>query len=240
MALNLIPHLNFRNIPLDDKVTLVWGDHLFEAGAGADFMETTVNFDFELDPELQAIINSNPQSRVALDDLKDVKKYNRYRAFVQNNFKVNDRLFIQPGLRTDYYDILDKFYLAPRIGISYAINNLTTLRFVTGMYFQSPGYEKLRDQNVLYNLDKKYTQDLNAERALHFILGVDRWLSTSWNLKLETYYKDFSNLITPSESSGFTIFYGDDSREGSNLSHRMDQACSYYGGFINPDTNKQL
>jgi hypothetical protein len=78
-------------------------------------MKTTINFIFNLDPALEAIFAANPQIRASLSDLKDVKIYNRYRTYVQNNFKINDNLFITPGLRFDYYNLLGKGYIAPRI-----------------------------------------------------------------------------------------------------------------------------
>jgi len=191
---------------VDDKLTYFAGDHIIEAGIGADFMETTINFTFDLDPQLEAIFASNPQFRSALDDLKDVKFYNRYRAYLQDNFKLTEELTLQPSLRFDYYNILNKAYLAPRISLSYAIGNLTTLRAVWGLYYQSAGYEKLRDQNILYDLSDRHTHGLAAEEAIHYVLGIERWLSTEWSLKLEGYYKDFDNLYIPTLLQGSRYF----------------------------------
>lgn len=186
---------DYRKISFDDKFTYLWGDNVFEAGIGFDKMETTIDFIFDLDPQLEAIFRANPQFRAALSDIKDVKRYNRYRAFVQNNFKVTDRFFFNPSLRYDYYDLLDKQYLAPRFSLSYAIDEITTLRAVWGLYYQSPGYEKLRDQNVLFDLDERFTRTLEAEKAIHYVAGIERWLTNEWSLRFESYYKKFDNLI---------------------------------------------
>jgi hypothetical protein len=109
-------------------------------------------------------------------------------------------------LRLDYYDILDKIYFAPRASISYGIDKLTTLRAVFGVYFQSPGYEKIIDQAVLYDFNQRYTKELQAERALHYVLGVERWLNSDWSLRLEGYYKDFENLLMPKKVIGTKYF----------------------------------
>jgi hypothetical protein len=186
---------DYRKISIDDRFTYLWKDNVFEAGAGVDFMETTINFKFNLDPALQAILAANPQFRAALSDLKDVKIYNRYRTYVQNSFKITEKLFLTPGLRFDYYNLLHKGYVAPRLSISYAIDDITTLRGAWGFYYQSPGYEKLRDQNILFDLADVYTKPLRAEKAIHYVLGIERWLSDDWSLKFESYYKDFSNII---------------------------------------------
>lgn len=197
---------SFRKYSLDDRFTYIWGDHVFDAGAGVDFMQTIVNFKFKLDPSLEAILSSNPMIRTVLKDLKNTRNYNRYRIFAQNNFKLNERLYIQPSLRFDYYDILDKAYLAPRISLSYAIDELTTLRGVIGLYYQSPGYEKIVDQGVLFDFADRYTKQLSAENALHYVLGIERWLSSEWSLRVEGYYKSFENLIKQEKVQGTRYF----------------------------------
>jgi len=193
---------DYRKVTIDDKFTYLWNENVFEAGAGIDFMETTMNFKFDLDPALEAIFAANPQFRASLSDLKDVKNYNRYRIFAQNNFKLSEKLFFNPGLRLDYYDLLDKAYIAPRLSFSYAIDELTTIRGVWGIYYQSPGYEKLRDQNVLFDLADAYTKDLNAEKAIHYVIGIERWLTSEWSLRFESYYKDFTDLIVQKKVNG--------------------------------------
>jgi hypothetical protein len=197
---------SFRKYSIDDKFTYLWGDNVFEAGAGVDFMQTLINFKFKLDPELEAIFSSNPHFMAVLKDLENTRGYNRYRIFGQNNFKIYENLFIQPSLRLDYYDILNKIYLAPRVSLSYGIDELTTLRAVFGVYFQSPGYEKIVDQNVLYDLSDRYTKQLDAENALHYVLGIERWLSSEWSLRVEGYYKSFNNLIKQKKVQGTQYF----------------------------------
>ncbi len=187
---------------IDDKLTYHLGDHRIEAGIGADLMKTIIDFQFELDPQLEAILAANPHFRSSISDLQDVKEYNRYRAYVQDNFKLLNRLYFQPSLRIDHYDILSKTYVAPRIGLSYAIDDLTTIRAMWGIYYQSPGYEKLRDQGILYDLSDVYTKQLEAERSIHYVAGIERWLSSEWSIRVEGYYKDFSNLYIPKVFQG--------------------------------------
>jgi hypothetical protein len=123
---------------------------------------------------------------------------------VQSNLPVfsSDKIFISPGLRFDYYDILKKYYISPRIGLSFPLNDITTIRAFYGHFYQSPGYEKLRDQNVLYDFSRKYTDDLQAEKAIHYILSFERFLTPQWQFKTEVYLKDFRNLIVPLKVKG--------------------------------------
>jgi hypothetical protein len=76
------------------------------------------------------------------------------------------------------------------------------LRAVWGVYYQSPGYEKLRDEGILYDLSDVYTSSLVAEKATHYVLGVERWLTAEWSVRVEGYYKDFENLYIPEKLQG--------------------------------------
>jgi hypothetical protein len=194
LSLSFDATFSYSKYSVDDKISYLVGNHIIDAGVGADFMETVINFNFDLDPQLEAIFAANPQFRSVLTDLKDVKFYNKYRAYLQDNYKVTDNFFLQPSLRFDYYDILDKVYFAPRLSFSYALDDITTLRATWGIYYQSPGYEKLRDQGILYDLADEFTTLLNAEKAVHYVAGIERWLSSEWNIRLEGYYKDFMDL----------------------------------------------
>lgn len=185
---------SYTKYAFDEKFTYYSNKHIIDAGIGADFMQSRMDFDFEIDPSLQAIFAGNPQFRAALSDLKDVQNYNRYRAYLQDNIKLSDKLFFQPGLRFDYYNILKKGQIAPRISLSFAVDELTTIRANWGIYYQSPGYEKLRDQGVLYDFSDQNIKDLRPETAIHYVLGIERWLNSEWNIKLEGYYKDFQDL----------------------------------------------
>ncbi|MCJ7553939.1 MAG: carboxypeptidase-like regulatory domain-containing protein, partial [Ignavibacteriaceae bacterium] len=84
LGFNFEGEFNYKKVSFDDKLTYFWKDNVFEAGAGYDIMETEQNFNFDLDPQLMAIIAANPQVRSSIDDLKDLRKYNRFRAYAQN------------------------------------------------------------------------------------------------------------------------------------------------------------
>jgi hypothetical protein len=202
LSLTFNAAFSYSKYSVDDKISYLAGGHIIDAGVGADFMETIIDFSFDLDPQLEAIFAANPQFRSVLTDLKDVKFYNKYRTYLQDNFKVTENFFLQPSLRLDYYDILDKAYLAPRISLSYTIDDITTLRATWGIYYQSPGYEKLRDQGILYDLADEFTTLLNAEQAIHYVAGIERWLSSEWNIRFEGYYKDFTDLYIQNVVSG--------------------------------------
>jgi len=195
---------DFRKYSIEDRLFFYSGKSNFELGAGLDVMTTEIKFDLQIDPQLRAILNSFSNFRSILEKFKSNLNYWRFRTYVQSNLPVfsSDKIFISPGLRFDYYDILKKYYISPRIGLSFPLNDITTIRAFYGHFYQSPGYEKLRDQNVLYDFSRKYTDDLQAEKAIHYILSFERFLTPQWQFKSEVYLKDFRNLIVPLKVKG--------------------------------------
>jgi len=195
---------DFRKYSIEDRLLFYSGKSNFELGAGLDVMTTEIKFDLQLDPQLRAILNSFSNFRSILEKFKSNLNYWRFRTYVQSNLPVfsSDKIFFSPGLRFDYYDILKKYYISPRIGLSFPLNDITTIRAFYGHFYQSPGYEKLRDQNVLYDFSRKNTDDLQAEKAIHYILSFERFLTPQWQFKSEVYFKDFKNLIVPLKVKG--------------------------------------
>lgn len=197
----------FQKYSAHEKMFYIWNENNeLEIGTGIDFMKTDMNFKFDLDPQLLAFFNSNPNIKTSFGDLGDLKNYWRSHFYAQNNFKVSQKLFIKPGIRFDYYDILRKYYFSPRLSVSYALDDLTTVRAVWGLYFQSPGYEKLRDRNILFDFSPQFTENLEAEKAAHYVLSFERWLNSEWRAKIEGYYKKFDNLIERQVNPG-NVYY---------------------------------
>lgn len=192
-----------EKITIEDKLTYQWGSNILEAGAGYDFIRSIIDFKFEIDPGLKAFFGSNPNFRAVLDDIKEIQSYNRFRGYIQNNFQLSEKFYFQTGLRYDHYEILNKGYFAPRAGLSYSPDNLTTFRAGWGLYYQSPGYEKAVDRQALFDLNPVYTERLNAEKAIHYVFGVERWLTPEWNLRTEMYYKNFLDLIVQQQFQGY-------------------------------------
>ncbi len=197
----------FEKYAVDDKMTIIWNNaNVLEAGLGMDFMKTKLTFDFNIDPSLQEVLVSNPFIRTAFVDLNDTKEYNRYRAYIQNRFVLSEKLSVTPGLRYDFYNIINKGYVAPRLSAAYKLDDLTTLKTNWGIYYQSIGYEKLRDRQILFDLSDQYTLSLRSEKAVHYVLGLERWITSEWMARIETYYKDFDNLIEPKRVRGVSYF----------------------------------
>jgi len=198
----------FRKFSLGNRSVLLKGNNKYEFGGGVDIIRNDLTYTLDLDPAFRAFLNSLPNARALLQDFNIQGKDNyRGNAYGVARFEIGRRFFYQPSFRVDYYSLLNKVYFSPRFNIGYAINPLTTIRSSVGVYYQSPGYEKLVDNQTFYDLENPQVTDLKAERSLHFVLGLDRWLNSSWLLKVEGYYKRFDNLIVPQKLFAYRYKY---------------------------------
>lgn len=201
----------FRKYSLQNNTIFLSDKERIEIGGGIDLMKTDLNFLVKIDEKMKSFIQSNPNFSALDESFFEGKDYWRGNLYLQDRLKISDKLYFQAGLRLDYYDIINKAYLSPRLNLSYAIDKVTTLRLGSGIYYQSPGYEKLIDGQVFYDLSEEKVNKLEAERSAHFILGIDRWLSDEWFVKFETYYKKFDNLIVQEKLTGYRYeFYPKD------------------------------
>jgi hypothetical protein len=176
------------------------GAHLVEFGGGVDYLQTDLTRYFKIDQAFLEFLESVGQS--VPTDASEAVRYNRYNVFLQDRIAIGDRFFVQPGLRLDFYPVLGTAaYLSPRLNVSFKIDELSTLRAAYGIYYQSPGMDKLDFRfRVIYN--KEYFSTLTAERADHYVLGIDRMVSPEWQIKVEGYYKRFRDLVVQEKLAG--------------------------------------
>lgn len=192
---------NFRKTTFRNETTWQLPGHVLEFGAGVDLISTAVEFYAKPDSLFRLIRNG--QGRTAFpDSVVSTVDYYRVNGYAQDKISFGDRFFLQPGLRFDYYKIINRSYLSPRISASYAIDPLTTLRGAYGIYYQSPGYEKLFDRQTFFDLTSPRIAELEAEKATHYVMGLERVLSEEWQVRVEGYYKNFDNLIVQERLPG--------------------------------------
>ncbi len=109
--------------------------------------------------------------------------YANYSSMVFTRFRFN------AGVRTDYFDFIkNKNYFSPRFSFSYLLNDLTTLNFSTGIYYQSPSY--------IWIISNEINKKLDALRADHYVLGIEHRLRDDVLIKLEGFYKVYKDYPT--------------------------------------------
>lgn len=104
-------------------------------------------------------------------------------AFIESDIYLSNKLAFRPGLRYEYTDLTKKANVAPRLSLSYAINQPTQLSFDYGIFYQTPG------RNYLLN-----NTNFNFSRADHYILTFQH-LTKDYTLRSQLFYKGYYNLL---------------------------------------------
>lgn len=141
---------------------------------------------------------------------------NRMALFVQDSYRFSTSAgywAINAGLRFSYWDFNKETLISPRANVAFVPdrNSRLTLRFATGLYYQSPFYKEYRMAvaDVNGNETIELNRNIKSERSLHFILGADytfRAMNRPFKLSGEAYYKKLDNLI-PYEIDNLKIVY---------------------------------
>ncbi len=117
--------------------------------------------------------------------------------FVQDRWKVNHRLSLQPGLRVSKYQLHDQIYLDPRIGFKYLLSDALSLKGSWGQFNQFV-FTTNDENEVLRIVDfwQAVPKEFDAMKNQHFILGVEKWFDRGFTGSIEAYYKPYSNVLT--------------------------------------------
>jgi hypothetical protein len=156
---------------------------------------------------------------------------NRYTAYLQNAQTIHQasNMVFSYGVRTNYWDVNYQNVISPRFQFSFEPNRRhnrdirfnnkgdsllkkdVSVKAAFGYYYQPPFYRELR------NLKGELNTDVQAQRAIHFVLGTD-FLFDAWGrpfkFSAEGYYKKLDGLI-PYEIDNVRIrYYAENSSQG--------------------------
>ncbi len=112
----------------------------------------------------------------------------KYSAFGLYSTSFFNRLRFNLGIRTNYFSALDDgFTVSPRLSMSYALTLSTNVNFSTGIYRQNPSY-------IWLTLPEN--RSLKPIRVDQYIFGISQLLRDDIKVKVEAFYKDYSNYPT--------------------------------------------
>ena len=124
-----------------------------------------------------------------ITNLTTENTYTKFGVYANYNKVLFNRLTANAGVRADIFTALnEKYFFSPRLSLSYALTDLTDINFSTGIYHQSPSYIWLEAFES--------NRDLSMIQVNQFVLGFDQRISSDALLKVEAFYKDYSNYPT--------------------------------------------
>lgn len=108
--------------------------------------------------------------------------------FAETDLGFSNHISAKIGLRSEYSSAIDHWNIAPRLALAYRISKNWTTSLAYGIFYQNA-------ENQFFG-----THDLNYQKAEHYILQLQK-SEEGRNLRLEAFYKNYSNLIkTKSEN----------------------------------------
>lgn len=141
---------------------------------------TKLNYDIFVDGRFRLDSQGNPSSRKVDTTLTTLK----------NGTYINlatsiGRHRVSLGIRGDYYNFTQsKYFISPRVAVSYMINPVSTIVFSLGRYYQSPSFIWLIGAP---------NQKLEPIRADQIVIGYEHTPFEDLRVQLEVYYKRYSN-----------------------------------------------
>jgi hypothetical protein len=129
------------------------------------------------------------------------------------------KLLVEPSFRLQYYASLSEASPEPRLGLKYKINNDLRLKFAGGFYSQNLiASNSDRDVVNLFsgflsgsgNIQKEFdgkSIDTKLQKSQHLIFGVEYDINNKFNVNVEGYYKNNSQLTNLNRNKIFDDNY---------------------------------
>jgi hypothetical protein len=137
---------------------------------------------------------------------------------VENNSEMNGYvrfkrkfgpLVIEPGLRLQYYQSLGNFSPEPRLGIKYSVADNVRLKAAAGLYSQNL-LSTINERDIvnlfvgflsapggsINKVGSTETVDNRLQKSQHAVAGVEIDVAKNFDLNIEGYYKNFSQLFS--------------------------------------------
>jgi hypothetical protein len=103
-------------------------------------------------------------------------------AFAETDIFLGSKFVARLGGRAEYSSLIAKTNIAPRVSLAMKTGSHSQLSFAYGDFYQKPS------NDILF-----YHQDINYEKATHYILGFQH-VDDSITLRVEAYYKNYDQL----------------------------------------------
>jgi outer membrane receptor protein involved in Fe transport len=183
--------------------------------------------------------NQSSSDPFAITD-NSTKSTNQFGLYLQDEWKLSDRLTLNYGARADWIDAYIKAsQLSPRVGLVFQLNPKTTLHAGYSRYFTPPTNELIGSSTVakFAGTSNQAANDLNspvqAERSHYFDAGISHRLTPSLTLGADAYYKKVKSLLDEGQFGAALLYtpfnYADGAIWGVELSatYHQDNLSAY-------------
>jgi hypothetical protein len=128
------------------------------------------------------------------------------RSYYEAQYKINDRVIINPGVHFVYFTLSKQALLEPRVGLTWSYAHNRNINFGYGLHSRTHALSTYylgtfisRNQLTQTNLN------LDATRSHQFVIGHDWNISENLRLKTEAYYQYLFDVPVEQRSSSFSL-----------------------------------
>lgn len=114
---------------------------------------------------------------------------NRFSGYVQSNLFLFEYLNLDIGLRFTHDSFNGENLFSPRIALYYVPNNVYSINFRWGYYYQPPFFYELK------NINEVEGKNILSQKSVHYIAGVQYKVKPELELQLELFYKSLNDLL---------------------------------------------
>jgi len=183
------------------------------------------NINFEL---VNKFIITTPDTTFTEKPLDMRNKTREMAGYIQDKWSVTNNLKLQGGLRLAHYNLHDTLYVEPRIGIKYNFSSDMSFKINWGRYHQFLITANDPDENFrLIDLWLGLPEDKPASVSDHTILGLEYFSADDILYRIETYYKDFDNLLSLKQEDVYTE--NEDDIQTTTMNEFWDTDAYAYG-----------
>jgi hypothetical protein len=213
-ALEFTYNLGVRDVSVREEFAFkASGRHFLEAGFETHDLLTSARWELITGRNTSEANGSSARGGIGLPSQLDSNlDSTRVGAWLIDRYNVAKWLTVEPGLRVDWSSVTGEAIVSPRVSASIAVRPNLRVRAATGLFTQSPGYEKLLQSDYFVDLTSPTRLGLTSERAVHVIGAVERNFGHGLLARVEGYYKGYDHLLigrleTPEETAARVALY---------------------------------
>jgi hypothetical protein len=132
---------------------------------------------------------------VNINKINQEQNKNRLFLLAEQNYSINKKIKITPGIRTDFDTQQQKLYFQPRFAISYQVNSPFKISASWGVYNQFIAYNGIKDNqgNFTYQWTVSDGKSIPVYKAQHYVFGAQFEQNKLW-FNTNLFYKNSSNI----------------------------------------------
>ena len=202
----------------EDLIVPLGKRHLVEAGAEAYVGESDISSFFLRPPDEGSEPREFDEEEAFRASSKEPMAW--LSAYVKDTIALSDGLKATLGARAQRYNITENLDIDPRLSLSYAPDDVSSLRLAWGLYSQSPQpYEAIPPWG---------NSDLESLSASHLIAEAERRIGDGLSVKIAAYQKSMRDLPISDPVSVY-LSQGTGAARGVELFAKYNPSDRFFG-----------